>query len=269
MGDNLKARGGGGSVPAVDRPLTLDLCGDVSCRYNTVTDATLLFPAVTDERGVAERGVGASGMKPLIIGIAGGTGSGKSTVARRVAEALRAASVAFIDMDAYYKNFAHLPLDERRRINWDHPDAFDFDLFVDQLTCLSRGRPIEKPEYDFVQHVRAARTTRIEPADVVVIDGILLFVEPSVRDLCDVKVFVDADPDTRLVRRIRRDVQKRGRSLDEILEQYLSTVQPMHLQFVEPSKRYADVIVPRGGHNEVAVEMIVAKIQRRLGGGPA
>jgi uridine kinase len=204
-------------------------------------------------------------MKPLIIGIAGGTGSGKSTVARKVAEALRTASVAFIDMDAYYKDFSHLPFEDRRRVNWDHPDAFDFDLFVQQLTCLSLGRAIEKPEYDFVQHVRAARTTHVEPADVVVIDGILLFVEQTVRDLCDVKVFVEADADIRLVRRIRRDAQVRGRGLDEILDQYLSTVQPMHLQFVEPSKRYADVIVPRGGHNAVAIEMIVAKIQRRLG----
>lgn len=206
--------------------------------------------------------------KPLVIGIAGGTGSGKSTVARRVAEALTGAStrasVAFVDMDAYYKNFAHLPLAERRRVNWDHPDAFDFDLFVDDLERLARGGAVEKPVYDFVEHVRAARTVAIAPADVVVIDGILLFVDPRVRDLCDVKVYVDADADVRLVRRLRRDLAHRGRPLDEILEQYLATVRPMHLQFVEPSKRYADVIVPRGGHNAVATEMIVAKIQRRL-----
>jgi uridine kinase len=202
--------------------------------------------------------------KPLIIGIAGGTGSGKSTVARRVAESLTEASVAFIDMDAYYKNFAHLPMAERRRVNWDHPDAFDLDLLVAHLDRLCGGEAIEKPVYDFVQHARAAHTVAIAPADVVVIDGILLFVDARVRALCDVKVYVDADADERLIRRLRRDIAHRGRPIDEILEQYLSTVRPMHLQFVEPSKRYADIIVPRGGHNAVAIEMIVAKIQRRL-----
>ncbi len=208
--------------------------------------------------------------KPLVIGIAGGTGSGKSTVARRVAEALTAgsaaASVAFVDMDAYYRNFAELSMAERRRVNWDHPDAFDIDLFVDHLARLSRGEAIEKPVYDFVEHLRAPATVPIAPADVVVIDGILLFVDERVRDLCDVKVYVDADADVRLIRRLRRDIVKRGRPFDEILEQYLSTVRPMHQQFVEPSKRHADVIVPRGGHNAVAIEMIVAKIQRRLQG---
>ncbi|PYO49334.1 MAG: uridine kinase [Gemmatimonadetes bacterium] len=203
-------------------------------------------------------------MKPLIIGIAGGSGSGKSTVARNVAELLTTSSVAFIDMDAYYKNFPELSLDERRQLNWDHPDAFDYDLLRSHLDALSRRQAIEKPEYDFVTHLRRARPTRVEPADVVVIDGILLFVDDRVRDLCDVKVFVDADADIRLIRRIERDTNDRGRPLDEIIEQYLSTVQPMHLEFVEPSKRYADVIVPRGGHNAIAIEMIVAKIQRRL-----
>ena len=202
--------------------------------------------------------------KPLIIGIAGGTGSGKSTVARNVAQALSTSSVAFIDMDAYYRNFAHLPMEERRRVNWDHPDAFDHDLLAQQLGRLVSGEAIEKPVYDFVTHSRSPRTVRVEPADVVVIDGILLFVDERVRELCDVKVFVDTDADIRLIRRIRRDMNKRGRPLQEILDQYLSTVQPMHLQFVEPSKRYADVIVPRGGHNAVAIEMIIAKIHRRL-----
>ena len=204
-------------------------------------------------------------MKPLIIGVAGGSGSGKSTVARNVAQALHAESVAFIEMDAYYRNFAHLPLAERRKINWDHPDAFDWELLVDQLARLSQGEPIEKPVYDFVGHTRSDHWVVVPPAQVVVIDGILLFSDSRVRDLCDVKVFVDAYADVRLIRRIRRDIAKRGRPLDEILDQYLTTVQPMHLQFVEPSKRYADVIVPRGGHNTIAIEMIVAKIQRRLG----
>jgi uridine kinase len=203
-------------------------------------------------------------MKPLIIGVAGGTGSGKSTVARNVAQALHAESVAFIDMDAYYLNFAHLALAERRKINWDHPDAFDWELLVGQLTRLAAGESVEKPVYDFVSHLRSDRTLVVPSAHVVVVDGILLFSDARIRDLCDVKVFVDADPDIRLIRRIRRDMAKRGRPLDEILDQYVTTVQPMHLQFVEPTKRYADVIVPRGGHNAVAVEMIVAKIQRRI-----
>jgi uridine kinase len=205
-----------------------------------------------------------AGRRALTIGIAGGSGSGKSTVARNVAGALETTSVAFIDMDAYYNNYAHLSVDERRRMNWDHPDAFDWDLLVSQLDSLAAGEAIDKPIYDFVTHVRRPETKRVEPADVIVIDGILLFADERVRDLCDVKVFVDADADIRLIRRIRRDMTKRGRPLDEILDQYVTTVQPMHLQFVEPSKRYADVIVPRGGHNQIAIEMIVAKIQRRV-----
>lgn len=204
-------------------------------------------------------------MKPLIIGIAGGSGSGKSTVARNVAQALHAETVAFIDMDAYYRNQAHLSLAERRAVNWDHPDAFDWELLLAQLRQLAAGEPIEKPVYDFVRHVRSDRTTLVHPAAVIVIDGILLFTDERVRELCEVKVFVDADADIRLIRRIKRDTTKRGRPLDEIIDQYLTTVQPMHLQFVEPSKRYADVIVPRGGHNTIAIEMIVANIQRRLG----
>jgi uridine kinase len=203
-------------------------------------------------------------LKPLIIGIAGGSGSGKSTVANNVAELLTTSSVAFIDMDAYYKNFHSLTLEERKKLNWDHPDAFDYDLLCAHLEALARREAIEKPEYDFVTHLRRAAPTRVEPADVIVIDGILLFVDERVRELCDVKVFVDADADIRIIRRIERDTHVRGRPVDEIIEQYLSTVQPMHLQFVEPSKRYADVIVPRGGHNTIAIEMIVAKIQRRL-----
>ena len=203
-------------------------------------------------------------MNPLIIGIAGGSGSGKSTVARRVADALEHASVAFIDMDAYYRNLTSLSAEERKHVNWDHPDAFDLDLFASQMAALAAGRTIEKPVYDFIAHARRDVTERVEPADVIVIDGILLFVDRRLRELCDVKVYVDADPDIRLIRRIERDLVARGRPLEEILNQYLTTVRPMHLEFVEPSKRWADVIVPQGGHNVVATEMIVAKIQRRL-----
>ncbi len=203
-------------------------------------------------------------MKPLIIGIAGGTGSGKSTVARKVAEALPKSSVAFLEMDAYYHDFRHLSMTQLQRVNWDHPDALDVELLCAHLQALGRGETVETPVYEFATHSRSARTRRIESADVVVLDGILLLADANVRDLCDVKVFVDADADIRLIRRIRRDTTVRGRSLESVLEQYLTTVQPMHLQFVEPSKRYADVIVPRGGSNLVAIEMIVAKIQRRV-----
>lgn len=204
-------------------------------------------------------------MKPLIFGIAGGTGSGKSTVARKVADALGDASVAFIEMDSYYRDFSHLSRHElHHHVNWDHPDAFDVELLASHLEALARGDAIEAPVYEFATHSRSAAVRRVEPADVIVIDGILLLADERVRAVCDVKVYVDADPDIRLIRRIRRDLADRGRTLDSILDQYLSTVQPMHLQFVEPSKRYADVIVPRGGSNTIAIEMLVAKIQRRL-----
>jgi uridine kinase len=203
-------------------------------------------------------------VKPLLIGIAGGTGSGKSTVARRVAEALHGVSVVSLDMDAYYRSLTHLSLEQRRHVNWDHPDAFDFDLLLAHLESLVARRGIDKPVYDYVSHLRSEHTVHVEPADVVVIDGILLFVDPRVRALCDLKVFVDTDADVRLVRRIRRDMRTRGRPLDDILEQYVTTVRPMHLEFVEPTKQLADVVVSRGGHNEVAIEMVVARIRQRL-----
>jgi uridine kinase len=185
-------------------------------------------------------------------------------VARKISEALQHASVALLDMDAYYRNFAHLPLEERSRVNWDHPETVDMDLLVAQLERLTAGEAIEKPVYDFTTHTRSASSVRVPPADVILVEGILLFVDERLRALCDVKVFVDADADIRLVRRIERDMQERGRPLEEILDQYLTTVRPMHLQFVEPSKRWADIIMPRGAHNAVAIEMIVAKVQHRL-----
>ncbi len=188
-------------------------------------------------------------------------------MARKVAEALGQASVAFIEMDAYYRDFSHLSRHElHHHVNWDHPDAFDFALLASHLEALARGEAVAAPVYEFATHSRSALVRQVEPADVIVIDGILLLADERLRSACDVKVYVDADPDIRLIRRIRRDMAARGRSLDSILDQYLSTVQPMHLQFVEPSKRYADLIVPRGGSNTVAIEMIVAKIQRRLAG---
>ncbi len=233
-------------------------------------DASLYGVATrTSDANDADEPDATSFPKPLTIGIAGGSGSGKSTVARKVAEALSQSSVAFLDMDAYYRNFAHLPMEERKRVNWDHPEAFDTELLVSQVRALCAGRSVDKPVYDFVSHTRSARTERVNPADVLVLDGILLFADEDLRALCDIKVFVDADADIRLVRRLKRDVMKRGRTLEDVIAQYLETVHPMHLQFVEPSKRYADVIVPRGGHNTIAIEMIVAKIQHRLRGRPA
>jgi uridine kinase len=241
--------------------------GEASIQNRDAQDASLYGVASrTSDANDGDRSDATSFPKPLIIGIAGGSGSGKSTVARKVAEALSQSSVAFLDMDAYYRNFAHLPMEERKRVNWDHPEAFDTELLASQVRALCEGRSVDKPVYDFVSHTRSARTERVNPADVVVLDGILLFVDETLRTLCDIKVFVDADADIRLVRRLKRDVMKRGRTLEEVIAQYLETVHPLHLQFVEPSKRYADVIVPRGGHNTIAIEMIVAKIQHRLTG---
>lgn len=203
-------------------------------------------------------------MRPLIVGVAGGSGSGKTTIARRIAVGLAPALVAHVDMDAYYRNRTDLTLDERRRINWDHPDSLDVDLFVDQLDALVRREGVPKPVYDYATHLRKDEPEQIAPADAVIVDGILVLADERVRDRCDVKVFVDADADERLIRRLNRDVAERGRPLDEIVDQYLTTVRPMHMQFVEPSKRYADVIVPRGGENEVAIGMIVSLIRQRL-----
>ena len=204
-------------------------------------------------------------MHALIIGIAGGSGSGKTTIARRIAADLAPAATACMDMDAYYRHRPDLTLDERRRLNWDHPDALDFDLFIEHLDALARGETVAKPVYDYATHLRSVEPEPVGGSAVVIVDGILLFSDERVRERCDVKVFVDADADERLIRRLNRDVAERGRPLDEIIEQYLSTVKPMHLQFVEPSKRYADVIIPRGGENEVAIGMVVSMLQQRLG----
>ena len=201
--------------------------------------------------------------KPLIIGVAGGSGSGKTTVARAIHDALGIEG-AFIDQDAYYKELGHLSLEERKQVNFDHPDSIDFDLFLDHLTRLSNGQPIEKPTYDFAAHTRSDRRILIQPRDVVLVDGILLFVDPRLRMLFDIKVFVDVDDDVRFIRRLQRDLTERGRTLDDVIRQYLATVRPMHLEFVEPSKRYADVILPEGGHNQIGVEMVLARAELEL-----
>ena len=203
-------------------------------------------------------------MKPFLIGIAGGTGSGKTTVAKRIYESLHLDAAAFIDHDAYYKDLGHLPLEERVQINFDHPDSLDNDLLVHQLEELVAGRAVQKPVYDFAAHTRAAQTECIQPRDVILVDGILLFAEPRLRAMFDLKIFVDTEADVRFIRRLRRDLELRGRSVDSVIEQYLATVRPIHFEFVEPTKRYADVILPRGGNNTPGIELIAARLRERL-----
>lgn len=202
-------------------------------------------------------------ISPLLIGVVGGSGSGKTTVARAIYDFLPM-NAAFIDMDAYYRDLSHVELEERRQINFDHPDSIDTDLMVAHLLELRSGRAIRKPTYDFAAHTRAAATVEIEPRDVVVVDGILLFAEERLRELFDIKIFVDVDDDVRFIRRLQRDVAERGREMEDIIRQYLASVRPMHLEFVEPSKRYADVIIPQGGHNRIGVEMILARVELEL-----
>jgi uridine kinase len=203
-------------------------------------------------------------MKPFLIGIAGGTGSGKTSVARRIYQSLHVESAAFLDYDAYYKELGHLSLEERGAINFDHPDSLDVELFIHHLERLIEGQAIEKPVYDFTRHTRAPETVRVEPRDVVLVDGILLFADATLREMFDLKIFVDTEADVRFIRRLRRDLEERGRSLDSVIEQYLKTVRPMHFEFVEPTKRYADVILPRGGQNTAGIEVIAARIRERL-----
>lgn len=202
----------------------------------------------------------ALGLKPVLIGVAGGTGSGKTTVARAVAQRVSKATVAVIEQDAYYKDQSHIPLEERARVNYDHPSAFDTPLLVAHLKQLAAGEAIEKPVYNFTLHTREDYTRRIEPSDIIIIEGLLVLWEASIRELLDIKLFVDTDADVRVLRRLQRDIRERGRTLESVIEQYLSSVRPMHLEFVEPSKRYADVIIPEGGYNEVAIDMVATKV---------
>ncbi len=198
-------------------------------------------------------------MKPLIIGIAGGTGSGKTTLVERLREQF-GDDISVLAHDSYYKAHHDLPLEERRLLNYDHPSSFDTDRMIADLEQLRAGRAIERPVYDYTIHDRTEETVTVPPNKVILVDGILVFEDPGLRDLMDIKIFVDTDADVRILRRILRDVKERGRSLDSVVEQYLSTVKPMHEQFIEPSKRYADIIVPEGGKNLVAIMMIVQRI---------
>ena len=203
--------------------------------------------------------------RPLLIGIAGGTGSGKSTVARKIADGLPPDSVAVIDHDSYYRDRSDLSFEARTHLNFDHPDSLDTALLVEHLEALRDRRGVDVPNYDFKTHARLAERRRVEPPRILIVEGILVFVEERVRALLDVKVFVDTDADIRVFRRIRRDLEQRGRSFQQVREQYYATVRPMHLQFVEPSKRWADLIVPEGGDNHIAIDLILGKLRHVLG----
>lgn len=198
---------------------------------------------------------------PIVIGVAGGSGSGKTTVVRTIMEALGDAHVSVLEHDRYYRDHPELRLEERAQLNYDHPASLETDLLVRHVEQLRTGQAVEAPVYDFARHARVTSTTPVPPRTAIIVEGILIFADAPLRDLMDVKVFVDADDDTRFIRRLQRDVAERGRTVTSVIDQYLNTVKPMHLEFVEPSKRYADVIVPQGGHNSVAIGMLLSLIR--------
>lgn len=200
----------------------------------------------------------------LIIGICGGTGSGKTTVANRILESVSASEVVFIQQDSYYRNLTDLPLDYRHIANFDHPDALDNDLLVNHVRRLKAGEAVELPLYDFRTHTRTNEIQHVEPKPIVIVEGILIFADPRLLEQMDIKVFVDTPDDVRFIRRLRRDLAERGRTVESVIEQYIATVRPMHMQFVEPSKRHADVIIPEGGHNLVSIDLLSGKIRERL-----
>ena len=200
-------------------------------------------------------------MAPLVIGVAGGSGSGKTTVVRRILEALGDSRVPVLEHDRYYRDRNDLRLEERAALNYDHPDSLETDLMVRHVHELRAGRPVQAPVYDFARHARKEDTETIAAGRAVIVEGILIYTDPDLRKLMDVKVFVDTDDDTRFIRRLQRDISDRGRTVNSVIEQYLGTVKPMHLEFVEPSKRYADIIIPQGGHNTVAIDMLLRLIR--------
>lgn len=205
-------------------------------------------------------------MNTILIGIAGGTGSGKTTLANKVADSFGSDEVSILRHDSYYKRHDNMTYEERSLLNYDHPDAFDTELLCDHIRALKAGQPIRMPVYDYTIHNRSDRTVQVNPAPVIVLEGILIFAEASLCELMDIKVFVDTDADVRILRRIVRDVKNRGRSLDSVISQYLTTVKPMHEQFVEPSKRRADIIIPEGGENVVALDMLIQRVRKHLNG---
>lgn len=207
--------------------------------------------------------------KRLVIGICGGTGSGKTTITERIISALSPESVLVLQQDHYYRDFPHFSLEERTRLNFDHPDSFDTPLLIEHIGQLREGHAIERPIYDFTRYERDARTVRLSASPAMILEGILIFENKALRDLMDIKIFVDTDADLRFIRRLRRDIRERGRTAESVIGQYLATVRPMHMEFVEPSKRYADVIIPEGGHNEVGIDLVTQKIRSLVGTGDA
>jgi len=205
-----------------------------------------------------------SKLNPLIIGVGGGSGSGKTTVVNKIVAGIGKDQIVLIEHDSYYRDLSHLPLSERVKQNFDHPASLETELLIRHLDALKKGYKIEVPVYDFVEHTRSAKSISVAPKKVILIDGILIFSEPNLREKMDIKIFVDTDDDVRLLRRLKRDINERGRNFDGVLNQYEQFVRPMHLEFVEPSKRYADIIIPRGGENAVALDMINALVKGKL-----
>lgn len=201
----------------------------------------------------------------LTIGIAGGTGSGKTTVVQKIAEHFKEGEVVVVPQDSYYRDNSDIPLEERQKINFDHPDAIDFDLLIDQLDALQHGKTVQQPIYSYLTCTRSAtETLTVRPAPIILVEGILIFTDPRLRKMLDILVYVDADPDDRLVRVIARDIMERGRDVGKVIDRYERVLKPMHLQFIEPSKRYADLILPQGGHNQVGIDMLIATIENHI-----
>ncbi len=205
-------------------------------------------------------------LPPVVIGIAGGSGSGKTTVANVILERVGAHRIAYLPHDAYYRDLAHLPPNQRPEVNFEHPDSLETDLLTQHIIQLKIGKPVDLPIYDFTNHTRTDKTVRVNPQRVIMVEGILIFAERALRELFDVKIFVDTDSDIRFIRRLQRDISERGRTTETVVQQYLTTVRPMHLEFVEPSKRYADVIIPEGGMNAVAMDMVISRLEALLQG---